>query len=83
MANLSEGGLFLRTLAPLGRGASTRVRFACGNATEVEADAVVVWRREHADGGPAGMGLQFTQVMKEHLDQIRAFIGSVLGPDDE
>ena len=82
LANVSEGGLFLRSLAPLSKGTRTRVRFVVApSAPEIEAEAVVVWRREHTSDGPPGMGLMFTQVPQPHLDRIRAFIGVALDPD--
>jgi len=61
IGNLSEGGLFLRTSAPLPPGARVRVRLYAG-AGEVEMPASVAWRWDPR-GDPAraepGMGIRF------------------------
>ncbi len=66
--NWSEGGLFVRTSAPLPRGARVRLRIRAGDA-QVSAAASVVWRRtSSAEGGAeAGMGLRL-----EGLDERSA-----------
>ena len=78
VGNLSEGGLFVRTFAPLPRGRVARVRFSVNDGgRQVEAGATVRWRRDDAAGGlPAGMGLEFTKIESESLDRIRRYLRS-------
>ncbi|HCF61453.1 MAG TPA: TIGR02266 family protein [Myxococcales bacterium] len=74
--NVSEGGLFIRTYAPLQRGSPARLRFPVDKGGEVAADAVVVWVREPAEPEHVvpGMGLQFTTIDEASLAAIRDFI---------
>jgi uncharacterized protein (TIGR02266 family) len=75
MANLSEGGTFVKTYAPLPEGTSTRVRFHLDEGPVVEAVATVVWRR--LAGSPtlsAGMGLRFDVMDEDHRDSVREFV---------
>ncbi len=61
IGNLSEGGLFLRTSAPLPPGARVRVRLGGGEG-EAEMPARVAWHRdprEDRDREEPGMGLGF------------------------
>ncbi len=64
--NVSEGGLFVRTFAPLEPGTAAKVRLDLGDGgRRIEADAKVVWRRARGDGNkPPGMGLQFVGVVE-------------------
>jgi uncharacterized protein (TIGR02266 family) len=76
MANLSEGGLFLKTLAPVANGARAALRFAVGpQGEEIEAEAVVVWRRETPNGAPAGVGLEFVDLAPAHRARVRSLVG--------
>ncbi|MGI5864184.1 MAG: TIGR02266 family protein [Myxococcales bacterium] len=74
--NVSEGGMFIRTYAPLQRGSPAKLRFQVDPGCEVAADAVVVWVREAAEPEHAvpGMGLQFTTIDEASLAAIRDFI---------
>lgn len=73
LMNVSEGGVFVRTFAPLEKGTRTRIRWSV-DAGEVEADAVVVWTRGRSDGeNPPGMGLRFERIDEDgraRVDQI-------------
>jgi uncharacterized protein (TIGR02266 family) len=80
IGNLSEGGLFLRTSAPLPPGARVRVRLAAGTS-EVEVPASVAWRwdprADWAQGQP-GMGICFDAgddgvraEIRGHLERLR------------
>ena len=56
--NLSKGGLAVRTMSPLEKGAKLRARFRLpGSKREVEADSRVAWSDRRV-----GMGLQFEKV---------------------
>ena len=74
VGNLSEGGLFLSTLTPLGQGVRTRLRFQRGDQDEVAAQATVVWAREDEVHGPPGMGLAFDPLDDETTERIRRLI---------
>jgi uncharacterized protein (TIGR02266 family) len=81
IGNLSEGGLFLRTSAPLPPGARVRVRLG-GDAGEAELRARVAWRRDPREERyreQPGMGLRFEPgdegaraVVRSHLDRLRS-----------
>ncbi|AGC45512.1 hypothetical protein MYSTI_04214 [Myxococcus stipitatus DSM 14675] len=75
IANLSEGGLFLRTSTPLARGAKAVLRLTPGDHPEVQAEATVVWLRDAEDKSyPPGMGLQFEELDAETLGRLRRII---------
>ena len=81
IGDLSEGGLFFRTSAPLPPGARVRVRLG-GGAGEAAMPACVAWRRdprEDRDREQPGMGLRFEPgdegaraVVRSHLDRLRS-----------
>ena len=76
MANFSEGGIFLKTLAPVQQGARAAIRFQIDpQSDEIAAEAVVVWRRDVPNGAPAGMGLEFVDLHPEHRERLRTYIG--------
>ncbi len=60
MGNISEGGLCLRTQAPLAPGERVRVRLGDG-AADLELHAAVVWRLAPGQGPEVepGVGLRF------------------------
>lgn len=75
VGNLSEGGLFVRTHAPLGRGTRARVRLPVGSTGEIEAVAEVVWESS-GSGGPAGMGMAFVEIGEREKERLRMFLAS-------
>jgi uncharacterized protein (TIGR02266 family) len=78
--NLSKGGIFVETAAPLPIGSQLALAFEVPGAGELEVSGVVAWVRQGSlDGLPDGMGIQF-----ENLDErygglidglVRDFIG--------
>jgi uncharacterized protein (TIGR02266 family) len=79
VGNISEGGLYVKTHAPLQCGTVARVRLPVG-AGEIEATAEVVWE---SSGGPGliGMGLCFVELEPTERERLRAFIdGAPDGP---
>ena len=75
VGNLSVGGIFVRTFAPLPQGRETRIRFELYDGLKVVAVGLVMWRRgQTAEGLPTGMGLQFTQIHPHLVDRIRRFV---------
>jgi uncharacterized protein (TIGR02266 family) len=80
VANISEGGIFLRTSTPLPNGSRTHLRFALAGPDNIEAQATVVWTREDGvDGGPPGMGMKFENVDDEMLGSLRRIISEQRG----
>lgn len=74
VADVSEGGLFLRTLTPLGQGARVRLRFPLAGAGDLAAWATVRWCREEGAEGPAGMGLAFEPLAQEAQGRLRSLV---------
>jgi len=69
-ANVSKGGIFLRTLTPQPSGKRLRVRFRLpGSKREVDTEAVVAW-----SDARSGMGLQFLSLQHEEQAEIDAFV---------
>ncbi len=76
--NLSEGGLFLRASAPLGRGAQVQLRLGSGN-DEVCAAAAVVWRRgDGASDEEPGMGLRFEPLDRKAAVVLRGHVSRLM-----
>lgn len=65
VTNLSETGLFLRTLPIVGEGRDVEVRLSLGGGVVVGKGAIR-WRAEPSQrgdaGGPPGMGIELTDV---------------------
>lgn len=74
VGNLSEGGLFLSTLTPLGRGVRTQLRFQRDEQDEVAAQATVVWARDDELHGPPGMGLAFDPLDSDTAERIKSLV---------
>lgn len=78
VGNISEGGIYVKTHAPLQCGTRARVRLPVG-AREIEATAEVVWESS-GNGSPAGMGLCFVEMEPTERDRLRAFLDGA--PDE-
>lgn len=77
VSNVSEGGMFIRTYAPLERGSPARVRFQVDpTGAEVAAEAVVVWVREASEpeNVAPGMGVQFLSLDEPSREALRAYV---------
>jgi uncharacterized protein (TIGR02266 family) len=73
--NVSEGGLCIRTYAPLSAGSRAKVRFPLESGGEVTADAQVVWaREERSEAFLPGMGLQFLGIDDSSVTALRQFV---------
>jgi uncharacterized protein (TIGR02266 family) len=69
-ANVSKGGIFLRTMNPLPVGKRLRVRFRLpGSKREIDAEGVVAWSDQRA-----GMGVQFLSLQHEEQAEIDGFV---------
>lgn len=71
--DISEGGLFVATHAPLAVGTKVNVRFTLPAVREIETEGTVVWVRQPVAGNP-GMGIQFKQLSPEDAATIQRFI---------
>ena len=78
MGNISEGGLCLRTQAPLAPGERVRVRLGHDSA-DLELEAAVVWRLAPGQGPGVepGVGLRFdgngasaSAALRRHVAQL-------------
>ena len=74
-ANVSKGGLQLRTMSPLSVGRRLKVRFRLpGGTREIEAEATVAW-----SDARSGMGVQFNRLdpkAQTELDEFRRIAAS-------
>jgi uncharacterized protein (TIGR02266 family) len=69
-ANVSKGGMALRTMNPLTSGTRLRVRFKLpASKREIEADAAVAWSDQRS-----GMGLQFVSLGPEDQSELDDYI---------
>ncbi len=69
-ANVSKGGIFLRTMNPQPAGKRVRVRFKLPNSRrEIDAEATVAWSDPRS-----GMGLQFVSLPSEAQAELDAFV---------
>ncbi len=70
--DLSEGGLFLHTAAPVVVGSEVELRITLGSGQEVRAVAHVLRRDDTRDG----FGLRFIELRPAALATIRGFVAS-------
>jgi len=69
-ANVSKGGIFLRTMNPQPMGKRVRVRFKLpGGRREIDAEATVAW-----SDARCGMGLQFVAIDSEAQAELDGFV---------
>lgn len=68
-ANVSKGGIFLRTMTPQQVGKRMRVRFKLPGGREIDADATVAW-----SDARSGMGLQFVSIGADAQAALDEFV---------
>src|SRR5437588_2096300 len=78
--NLSKGGIFLETQAPLWRGENVTLKFDVPGEGPLEVEGVVAWIRQNDPSGlPNGMGIQFAELDARYgsvIDEmVRGFVG--------
>jgi type IV pilus assembly protein PilZ len=75
MLNVNNGGLFLKTEKPLSIDAEVTMRIQLPDDQEMMVvEGRVVWTNKKSKAFPAGMGIQFTEIMPEHQKKIKAFV---------
>ncbi|MBI3183582.1 MAG: TIGR02266 family protein [Myxococcales bacterium] len=77
--DISEGGLFVATVAAAEVGDEVEVRFTLPWGEPIEARGVVRWTREPNDGTPdvfPGLGVQFVGLDDRAREAIRGFVAS-------
>ena len=83
-ANISGGGLFIRTQQPPPLNRTLRIRFTLpGVPQQFECQGLVVWANPAPKQSlyPAGMGLKFLDLPREAKQRIEAFVTTPPGPD--
>ncbi len=76
-ANISTGGMFLKSLEPPPKGTMLSLKFKVNpDGDEIIADAEVVWSRGYRPGEetPSGMGVRFIGLSDTVRRQIEAFV---------
>ena len=75
MLNVNNGGLFLKTEKPMHIDAEVTMHIQLPDDHEtMTIEGRVVWANTKSKAFPAGMGIQFTQIMPEHKAKIKAFV---------
>ncbi len=81
-ANVSEGGMFLRSNQPLPKGKRVELEFDVPTGKVRVEDGEVVWSRPFEpislDGQPAGMGIEFKEMSPTARQTIEDFIEDAL-----
>lgn len=84
MGNVSEGGAFVCTHAPLQMGAKAKVRFLLKEGEQIETEATVVWRCDDSMPGlTAGMGLRFETLADQLREALRSWVATAKEVDEE
>ncbi|MGQ0506861.1 MAG: TIGR02266 family protein [Myxococcaceae bacterium] len=76
--NLSEGGIFVATVATLKQGTEVDLRFSLPGGAKLDVKGVVRWIREVNDATPEifpGVGIQFVNLAPEVSQAIHRFVG--------
>src|SRR3954468_21701252 len=78
--NLSKGGIFIETAAPLAIGENVSLALEVPRAGQLQVDGLVAWvRKDSPDGLPDGMGVQFARLDERYggvIDElVRTFVG--------
>jgi uncharacterized protein (TIGR02266 family) len=76
---ISEGGLFLATERPLPVGTPLRFRLVGDSGETAEVEGAVVWvRRAGSDGGPPGMGIEFSNLDESQREAVAYLVEEAL-----
>ncbi len=84
-ANVSKGGMFIRSNQPLAPGKKMRLSFSTEKGPVKVDEAEVRWAKRFepisVDGSPPGMGVQFQRVSDDSQRNIAGFINEILAQD--
>ncbi len=73
--NLGRGGFFIQTEAPIAAtGSELRFKFQM-----FEGDGYCRWVRSGAEGGPPGMGIEFSKMSEQSLEYLTQFLEGYTG----
>ncbi len=73
--NMSSGGMFIKTNHLLPIDAEFALNLQLPDDPEIMAiDGRVVWTKSVSNASPAGMGIQFTNVLPDHEIKLSAFV---------
>lgn len=75
--DISEGGIFIATVAELPIGSPVSLTLTLPDGSPVEAEGEVRWRREYNELNPdiePGLGVQFRQLSLDALENIQGFV---------
>ena len=77
--NLSSGGVFIETPHLLPVDAEFMIHFQLPDDPEIMAiNARVVWTKSVVNASPAGMGIQFINILPDHEMKIFAFVDKII-----
>ena len=75
LMNMSSGGVFIKTNHLLPVDAEFTLKLQLPDDPEIMAiDGRVVWTKSVSNASPAGMGIQFTNMLPNHEKKIAAFV---------
>jgi two-component system cell cycle response regulator len=76
--NISQGGIFVRTLTGLPQRAAVKLKFSLGPLVEVEGRGIVAWsnpfRPRTTFTCPVGMGVRFTELPRSVTDELARLV---------
>jgi uncharacterized protein (TIGR02266 family) len=76
---IAEGGIFLATERPFPVGTPLHLRLTGDGGETVEVDGAVVWvRPPGSDGGPPGMGIQFSNLDESQREAVAYLVEEAL-----
>lgn len=82
MANMSQGGAFVRSETPAPPGTPIMLRiYLDPKGTPLSVGCEVVWWRTPGQGPTPGMGVKFNQVGPGDLERIKGFLASLVEAD--
>jgi uncharacterized protein (TIGR02266 family) len=75
ISNISITGAFIATSNPLPVDDTFTIQLQLPGIAAIMTIAVrVVWTKKHSNATPAGMGIEFTNILPEHQKKLAAFI---------
>lgn len=73
-ADLSEGGVFIRTPAHIKQGSTVHLHLKLENRQTITVVGTVCWRRNNEDGSQEGVGVQFEEMSPHARSVLRGFM---------